>query len=361
MTEPTPPPSEPGTLDRLTTWIQEHALVVGGIAAAGLLAVVAMGIALATGGGDSTAAADSTTSTTASLPDDTAAPGESTPPPTATTTPPPDPIENPSALVAIKIDNAEQARPQIGLNAARYLFEVPVEGGMTRFLGFFEAGTDTLVGPVRSARPVDVDLVGLLSSTLVSTGGRPFVLGALTGNGIELVGADPASSPFQSLERPTPHHLFLALNDIPSPDPVEFGLPDADFPTSGTTVETVDVPLTEPVRWTFADGVYMRGDGSATTQVLPDWDTDPEPLTTETVVVMGVNPRSAGYQDSAGTEVPTFDVIGSGSLAVHNGGTVVEGTWQRASLSDPYRFLTTDGDEFGLPDGRVFIHLLPTP
>lgn len=357
MTEPTP---AAGPLDRVTAWIQDHALVVGGIAAAALVAVIAMGVALATGGdGEGPAAADTTTSTAVtSVPDVTLPPDDSTPPPTATTAPPPDPIENPSALVAVKIDNAEQARPQIGLNAARYLFEVPVEGGMTRFLGFFEAGTDTLVGPVRSARPVDVDLVGVLSSTLVSTGGRPFVLGALTGNGIDLVGADPADSPFQSLERPTPHHLFLALNDIPTPEPVEFGLPDADFPT-GDAAETVDVPHASPVRWTFTEGVYVRGDGTEVTQVLPDWDADPEALTTDVVVVMGVNPRSAGYQDSAGAEVPTFDVIGSGELTVHHGGTAVEGTWERASLSDPYRFLTAEGDEFGLPPGRVFVHLLP--
>lgn len=357
MTEPTP---TPGPLDRVTAWIQDHALVVGGIAVAALVAVIAMGVALATGGdGETPTAADTTTSSvTTSVPDVTLPTDDSTPPPTATTAPPPDPIENPSALVAVKIDNADQARPQIGLNAARYLFEVPVEGGMTRFLGFFEAGTDTLVGPVRSARPVDVDLVGVLSSALVSTGGRPFVLGALTGNGIELVGADPDDSPFQSLERPTPHHLFLALNDIPTPEPVEFGLPDADFPT-GDDADTVDIPYASPVRWTFTEGIYVRGDGTEATQVLPDWDADPEAFTTDIVVVMGVNPRSAGYQDSAGAEVPTFDVIGSGNLAVHHGGTVVEGTWHRDSLAAPYRFVTSDGDEFGLPEGRVFVHLVP--
>lgn len=357
MTEPTP---TTGPLDSVTAWIQNHALVVGGVAVAALVAVIAMGVALATGGDEAAPVAGdtSTPSVTTSVPDVTLPPDDSTPPPTATTAPPPDPIENPSALVAIKIDNADQARPQIGLNAARYLFEVPVEGGMTRFLGFFEAGTDTLVGPVRSARPVDVDLVGVLSSTLVSTGGRPFVLGALTGNGIDLVGADPENSPFQSLERPTPHHLFLALNDIPTPEPVEFGLPDADFP-GGEGADTVDIPYASPVRWTFSDGIYVRGDGTEVTQVLPDWDGDLVAFTTDTVVVMDVNPRSAGYQDSAGSEVPTFDVIGSGDLAVHNGGTVVEGRWERASLADPYRFLTDDGDEFGLPEGRVFIHLVP--
>lgn len=349
----------PGFRPRLVAWIQEHALAVGIVAAVAVVAAVAMGVALAMGGSpvEPSAAPDSIPVTTTTL---GTQPPVSGPLPSATTAPPPDPIENPSALVAIKIDNAERARPQIGLNAAPYLFEVPVEGGLTRLLGFFEGGTDTLVGPVRSARPVDVDLVGVLSSTLVSTGGRPFVLGALTGNGITLVGADPTNSPFQSLERPAPHHLFLALNDVPPATPVEFGLPDAGFPESGAgEADTVDVPYAEPVRWNFADGLYTRHNGAEPALVLADWDASPEPLTTETVVIMGVNPRSAGYQDSAGAEVPTFDVIGSGDITVYHAGSVVEGTWHRGSLAEPYRFETADGEEFGFPPGRVFVHLLP--
>ena len=55
--------------------------------------------------------------------------------------------------VAIMINNIAQARPQRGLNDAAVLYEIMVEGGITRFMGLFgnyEALGD--VGPVRSAR-----------------------------------------------------------------------------------------------------------------------------------------------------------------------------------------------------------------
>jgi hypothetical protein len=355
MAEPTPPPT---AIERVTRWIQDNALVVGIVAVVALVAAVAMGVALATGGSGTTAAPDDETTTTTTEVDGTTAPTDS-PPPTTGTSAPPTPIENPSALVAIKIDNADRARPQVGLDNAPYLFEVPAEGGITRFLGFFEAGTDSLVGPVRSARPVDVDLVGVLSSTLVSTGGRPFVLGALTGNGISLIGADPADSPFQALERPAPHHLFIALADLAAPEPVEFGLPDADFPSSGRETTTVEIPYATPVTWTYSDGVYTRSQGGEEFLILPDWDEDPVPLTADTVVVMEVNSRSAGYQDGNGAEVPTYDVIGSGPIEVHSGGVAVTGTWSRASLADPYSFEADGGEQFGFPPGRTFIHLVP--
>ena len=55
--------------------------------------------------------------------------------------------------VAIMINNIAQARPQRGLNDASVLYEIMVEGGITRFMGLFE-NYETLgdVGPVRSAR-----------------------------------------------------------------------------------------------------------------------------------------------------------------------------------------------------------------
>lgn len=55
--------------------------------------------------------------------------------------------------VAIMINNIAQSRPQRGLNDASVLYEIMVEGGITRFMGLFgnyEALGD--VGPVRSAR-----------------------------------------------------------------------------------------------------------------------------------------------------------------------------------------------------------------
>ncbi len=55
--------------------------------------------------------------------------------------------------VAVMINNIAQARPQRGLNDAAVLYEIMVEGGITRFMGLFE-NYEALgdVGPVRSAR-----------------------------------------------------------------------------------------------------------------------------------------------------------------------------------------------------------------
>lgn len=355
MGEPTNPET---MIDRVTRWVQDHALVVAGGGLVALVAAVTMAIGLAAGGSGDSNPPDDTVSSDTTTGDTTggivsAPPPEGSPSGTGTTLP----AGEEGSLTAVKIDNAEPARPQIGLDAARWIVETPVEGGITRFLAFFPPG-ENLVGPVRSARPIDVDLVGLLSNTLVSTGGRPFVLGALTGNGFTLIGEDPLDSPFQTLERPSPHNQFVSLSEIPAPNDVASGFPTGDLPT-GESVEGLEVPYATPVTWTYADGAYMRSDGGEPFEVLPAFDAELQPLAVDTVVVMAVNQRSAGYQDANDVEVPTYDVIGSERIWVYHQGNLVEGVWSRASHSDGYQFRTADGDSFGLPEGRTFVHLLP--
>ena len=69
------------------------------------------------------------------------------------------------ALV-VKIDNNPGARPQSGLNAADIVFEEIVEVG-TRFAAVFHSGSANPVGPIRSGRTQDVDLLGGLQPAAV--------------------------------------------------------------------------------------------------------------------------------------------------------------------------------------------------
>ena len=64
-------------------------------------------------------------------------------------------LKRPRRVIAFKIDNNYNARPQSGLQEADSVMEILVEGGMTRFLAFYLDRTSDYVGPNRSARPTD--------------------------------------------------------------------------------------------------------------------------------------------------------------------------------------------------------------
>ena len=82
-------------------------------------------------------------------------------------------------------------------------------------------------------------------------------------------------------------------------------------------------------------------------------------LVHETVIVMFVAERSAGYEDSNGAPVSTFDVIGSGDLLVFRNGDFVEATWSRSAQKDPFVFLDGGGSPFGIPEGSIYMAIVP--
>ena len=72
----------------------------------------------------------------------------------------------------MKIDNHEDARPQVGLNRTDLVFEELVEGGLTRYVAVWHSDVPDAVGPVRSIRPMDPDIVAPLGGIIAYSGGQ---------------------------------------------------------------------------------------------------------------------------------------------------------------------------------------------
>ena len=115
-----------------------------------------------------------------------ASPGASSPPPVLsgidplTGLPPTSPAAASRPALGVKIDNVEGAWPQAGLNQADIVFDLPVEGGLTRLLAIFHSGDVPVFGPIRSARPVDADILHLLGHAYFAfSGGTKSDLGPI--------------------------------------------------------------------------------------------------------------------------------------------------------------------------------------
>ena len=75
--------------------------------------------------------------------------------------------------LAVVVENAPAARPQTRLHEAALVYEVPVEGGITRFLAIYSRAPSGPVGPVRSLRSYLMDLAEAHDVPLVFCGGSP--------------------------------------------------------------------------------------------------------------------------------------------------------------------------------------------
>ena len=122
-------------------------------------------------------------------------------------------------VLAVKIDDTKQARPQIGLTDADVVYIEQVEGGLTRLAAIFTDPTrlPPLIGPVRSARISDIDIAAgfgriAFAYSGVQTKMRPVIAGA---NVVNLSAErEPASIYSRDLTRVEPTNLILHAPEL---------------------------------------------------------------------------------------------------------------------------------------------------
>ena len=275
--------------------------------------------------------------------------------------------------LSIKVENTPPARPQAGLNGADVVTEELVEGGITRFFVTFQSHGSPMVGPVRSARPVDAALLRQLG------GGLFGYAGAAAGE-IAPVKADSTAvllSPDQAPDtywrvasRPAPHNLYTSTDRLyqaanrlgarraPPPKLFRFaGHP----PAGGRTVRAVAVPFSPAAdyvaswHWDPKAGLWDRYQGGQRATVAGGAG-----VTATNVVVLRVKVGTIpGLVDSLGNPDPNVIVVGKGACWVFRDGHVYTGTWQRPAIGQVMRLVGAGGKTIVLHPGRTWIELEP--
>jgi hypothetical protein len=77
-------------------------------------------------------------------------------------------------------------------------------------------------------------------------------------------------------------------------------------------------------------------------------------LTTETVLVI----QGVKYRDEA-TTLPSILTVGIGPVSIFNNGNMIEGTWRRTDIDEPFDLFDTNGDPIYIPPGKQWIHVMP--
>ena len=122
-------------------------------------------------------------------------------------------VSAPRPALVVKVDNVD-AEPQSGLNQADVVFEEIVEGRATRFAAVFNSMEFDPVGPIRSGRTQDINLLlSLNDPAIVYSGANAEVNDALSAAGFELLGEGTPGF-FRSDDRPAPHNLYANLSEL---------------------------------------------------------------------------------------------------------------------------------------------------
>ncbi|MGQ0743555.1 MAG: DUF3048 domain-containing protein [Acidimicrobiales bacterium] len=266
--------------------------------------------------------------------------------------------------LAVKIDNIAAARPQAGLDAADVIYEELAEGGLTRFVAVFHSTDAALIGPVRSVRPSDLDIVAPLDPLFAYSGGAPAVLAMLPSARLTDVGFDRSTPAYtRRPDRRSPQNLYSSTarlysesSGAPSPPGplAEFTDPGQPFAASGAARAGI---------LTLAAGPTVRAD-YAWDPVDLRWKrfTDGAPHLLESgrqIAPANVIVQFTEYSPFlADAKVSVAEVVGSGQAWILSGGMVARGGWSKSSPTAVTRFSDAGGAPIRLAPGPTLIHLV---
>lgn len=274
------------------------------------------------------------------------------------------------ASVACKIDNSEAARPQLALNRTDIVFDEMVEGGLTRLVAIWQSDLPDAVGPVRSIRPMDPDIISPFGGIVCYSGGQAVFTNMMRNTKVFNASetTEQGKGTFsRSKDREAPHNVIVNVLKL-STDHPELPAPAAQFNYSAdlatataasTGAEVKDFSVYFPsalAQWA------PNSDKSAwlrTQDKKPHTDAvDGSQLKAVNVVVMQVEVDHS-YLDHKYGNVPKDVVIGNGKAYIFTAGKMVEATWSKPSRDTSISLALADGTPVTLAPGNTWVELQP--
>lgn len=276
-----------------------------------------------------------------------------------TNLPDPQHLTRDRAALTIKIDNTPQAMPQVGVQDADVVYEEIVEGGITRLAAIFNSRVPTVVGPVRSVRRTDREIVFPLGGIFAFSGGAEYALRSIATAPVALYNESNAGAAmFRDPKRYPPHNLFanaallMRRSAKPRPAPALFR-----YLTPGTSVPG---PKVQSFVVGFGSGYAVTYVWNAATKSWdrslfgrPDVTANGVQLAPKNVIVMSVN-----YVGGAGVIDSYAQMVGSGPVEIFVGGHLERGTWFRHHLAQRTTYVNAAGHFILLQPGQTWVELL---
>lgn len=262
----------------------------------------------------------------------------------------------------VKMDNVINARPHTGLVQADLVYVEPVEWGVTRLAAMFNSRNPKILGPVRSARVSDLEILEQFERPGFVYSGANTPLLALIGRSkvVRLSPTEKSGYFYRDQAKKVPHNQMLkyaamiaTVKRLPPINDVGL-LFDRTPAVGGTRTKSFLVRWPsatvggewEGKAWSiFFDG-YRQRDGATRQQVAA-----------KTAIIQFVKQRESNFGDRFGGKTPFPETIGEGRAIILRNGRRFDATWSRPDKASGTTFLV-DGQPFALDVGQVWVLLV---
>jgi len=265
-------------------------------------------------------------------------------------------------VVMVKLDNTALARPHTGLREADLVYVEEVEWGLTRLAALYNSSFPKVVGPVRSARISDLEILKQFDSPgLVFSGANKTLLGAVAkSNAVSLSPNEMSNYYFRNNKKEVPHNQMLNFGSLVSKAKGLGVVGDVgllfnnEVPTGGTKTKSFLArwaSATVGATWSKAGwGISVDG------YVQKDYVTK-RPVVASSVIIQFVEQYDSKYGDRFGGKTPLARTIGSGNAVILRNGQRFSGTWSRPTAESGTQYVV-NGETFPLPVGQVWVILV---
>lgn len=274
---------------------------------------------------------------------------------------------------AIMINNLGVARPlQSGLQDAMIIYEMIVEGGLTRYMAVFQDQNTERIGSIRSARHYFLDYALENDAIYVQHGNSPQAAADFKTLNIDRISVDASKTGWRdkSLNVSTEHTLFTSIaklnNGVGNKRKTrnkDFLLNYSETPIDLSTKEgaikanNIEITYSGSVKSSYEyDESAQNYKRSVNGKAHTDYVTKKQ-YTFKNIITYQVSNTS--LNDGSGKDRQTLDNIGSGEGYYITNGYAVPITWSKSSRSSQTVYKYKDGTEIDVNDGNTFIQIQP--
>ncbi len=270
-------------------------------------------------------------------------------------------------VLAVKIDDTNAAHPQIGLEDADVVYIEQVEGGVTRLAAIFSSVIPERIGPIRSARISDIDILAQYGRVAFAySGAQKKLLPVIDAANLQNLGAQaqPPSIYTTDPNRVPPFAMVLR----------------ADLLMAKVVEKNYQITTANNVGWSFGDA--PQG-GKPTESVIMHWPAarysaawsesqsrwllshNSESDVSESGIVLGpttlviqmVSITDSEYRDKVGGITPFSQTVGNGRGFILRDGKTFNALWSRASEGAGTTWTSSDGKEIKFAPGQIWVAL----
>lgn len=266
-------------------------------------------------------------------------------------------------IVAVKFDDTRYAHPQKGLDAADVIFVTQVEAGLTRIMAIYTSQYPDEVGPVRSARISDIDILAQFGRVgFMYSGAQSKLRPVLSDANIVNLSAErnPPSIYVTDPSREPPFAMMVRIPallekadgiDVVKSIGIEHGdLADSAIPVLSARVDWPNARY--EIFWSESEERFLLDfDGE------PNLDEKGNRLGSPMMVIQKIDIYPSEYGDKFGGITPKNDVLGNGVAYLLRNGKVTKVNWSRQTPESETNWTLDDGSVAKFERGQIWFFL----